>query len=72
MSALPLVKVVKKALPPYVWFHHSHCVYMVLVVIAGFVTMRVMSLKVLNVVMKHLQKRHEKRTTHVGGLMGKA
>ena len=61
----------KKALAStYVWFHHSHHVYMVLVVIAGFVRMRVMSLKLLNVVMKHLRGRHEKHTTHVGGFIG--
>ena len=44
---------------------------MVLVVIAGFVTMRVMSLKLLNVAMKHLRGRHDKRTTHVGGFIGR-
>ena len=41
---------------------------MVLVVIAGFVRMRVMALKLLDVVMKHLRGRHERRTTSVGGL----
>ena len=44
---------------------------MVLVVIAGFVTMRVMSLKILDVIMTHLRGRHIKRTTNVGGLIGR-
>ena len=43
---------------------------MVLVVIAGFVRMRVMSLKILNVAMKHLRRHHDKHTTHVGGFIG--
>ena len=43
---------------------------MVLVVIAGFVRTRVMSLNRLDVAMKHLRGRHEKHTTHVGGFIG--
>ena len=40
-------------------------------VIAGFVRMRVMSLKILNVAMKRLRRRHEKHTTNVSGFIGK-
>ena len=60
----------KKALASYVCFYHSHRVYMVLVIFAGFVSMRVISLKHLNVLMKHLRGRHEKRSTSVVGLIG--
>ena len=73
MTALPLTlsgQIRFSILAMYVWFYHSHHVYMVLVVIAGFVMMRVMSLKVFNVVIKQLRRCHEKRTTHVGGFIG--